>query len=96
MDGDEGGSVSERIEVGDLVIVVKAAPCGCENALGKIFKVDEIRNWHGACTHCWKHHPEIACAKIQGDSKWVDCYRLKKIPPLTEPDGIEKREELTA
>lgn len=33
------------IKVGDLVVLSRARPCGCNAALGKVFKVRDI--WHG-------------------------------------------------
>ena len=89
--------MSERIEGGDLVMVVGPIQC-CRKytfVQGLVFRVgafDIIGSW--ACIHCGS--PMTGLPVAQGDGHTIEVARLKRIPPLTEPDSIEKREELTA
>ena len=84
--------MSERIEVGDLVICVRAhLPCA-ERAIGMVFRVQKF-NEHGArCNKCGHLHPGMA-------AYWAPEYAfplswLRKIPPLAEPERTT--EEATA
>jgi hypothetical protein len=87
--------MSDRpIQVGDLVLVVKPAPCcGVQNSFGP-YKVLAIDVSVGICGGCF------------GDSEWnvprarlsngqnIPIVRLKRIPPLSELEGERTDEQI--
>jgi hypothetical protein len=87
--------VSE-IKVGDLVVIVKPNPCGCDKGVGTIFMVeafDRSNRWN-SCAWCGKNcgtHDQ-AC----GEGHAASLYKLRRIPPLWELDETEHKEELPA
>jgi hypothetical protein len=91
--------MSERIEIGDLVIVVRVThPCH-EGLLGRIRRVDAIvpPQWY-RCDICGSHsvaHGPGASSDRSKDGA-VPLSWLKKIPPLVEPSHTERREEIEA
>ena len=85
--------MSERIEVGDLVICVRAhLPCA-ESAIGMVFIVQKLNPRGSRCDVCGEtHNGEIS-------AHWAPHYALplswlRKIPPLTESERTT--EEATA
>lgn len=87
--------MSGPIKVGDLVMVVRPAPCcgGTGSAMGRIHRVSGFYPY----IEC------VACKAIVLDAALLDgrfvgqpLCRLKRIDPLTDPESIEHREELTA
>lgn len=86
--------MSKPISVGDLVVVVKPTPCcGNTNALGLHFVVKEIRPAIGRyhCEHCKTTWPNEVVA-LQEPPYAFRLWRLKRIPPLGEIDGLESEE----
>ena len=90
--------MDKPISVGDLVMVVKLMPCG-HGKPGAIFRVQTIEdplglqpNW---CVHCKTVFADRSPLAI-GDGQTVGFFRLKRIPPLDELEGVKEREELTA
>jgi len=81
------------IKVGDLVVIVRPKfCCGDDSTIGKIFTVTGFRSeWHCLCGAQGKD----LCV-MRGD--WWRCHisRVRKIPPLSDPETTETREELTA
>jgi hypothetical protein len=86
------------ISVGDLVMVTKPLSCGHGSGLGHVGKVKKIKGESGAasCKVCDAFDtPGALVAQLDtGDAFML--YRLKKIPPLTEPKHVHTIEELTA
>jgi len=86
----------ENIKVGDLVIVVKPTTCcGFIGDVGKVFTVLDIDGGIGIPSECWN------CGQVsdsidaaERDNYWHEIKTLKKIPPLSELDKIETKEEL--
>lgn len=85
--------MSERIEVGDLVAIVRVPSCGCTASLGKIFIVERISYERGCCAVCGFDREGYAA--WHGDL-CTEVYLLRRIPPLTEPERTTTTEELTA
>ena len=82
--------MDKPIGVGDLVMVVRPAPC-CGNAAGAgtVFRVESITD----DGHCLK------CAKYPLRGAWprgVIMSRLKRIPPFPELADERHDEEITA
>ena len=91
--------MSERITVGDLVMVVRGHRCQFERLGGVIFVVQRIidPNFGGyRCPACSQHsiapHSQAA-ERCQGCC--VPLPWLKKIRPLDEPETTERDESLT-
>ena len=96
----------ETILVGDLVIVVRGNEC-CGHHVGRVFKVGGIVPWTHwlphtqwecrGCGHAGEFDPyQNGVAYLSQENKWLGFgrHRLKKIPPLTEPEHMD--EEITA
>ena len=89
--------MSERIAVGDLVVVFKPAVC-CAAGVGKIFKVTNIRPrkvvigipHKSKCQHCGHttiytptgREDKVADGLFYKPKRGVPVSRLKRIPPL--------------
>jgi hypothetical protein len=86
-----------EIRVGDLVMVVAPkACCGSSKDLGHIYRVERILGGHH-CSTCGRFSAQpTAClgGEIDGMPFGKPLARLKRIPPLTEPEHIT--EEATA
>lgn len=81
------------ITKGDLVQVVRAAPCcKSEKDIGHTFVVDRVATIAGMCNYCGQQSTSLNVAYEAGDGPW-DVYRLQRIEPLDEADEIA---ELTA
>ena len=94
-------AMSDRpIQKGDLVMVVKLPRCGCLTTLGMIFTVASRSDADSTtCRECGDHiDGPIPYAWMPIGSKFTGSTlnRLKRIPPLSESEGIETKEELTA
>jgi hypothetical protein len=91
--------MSEPIKVGDLVVVVRANPCGCEDRIGLTFLVNDVFKT-GRQAHC------LTCGDVwdggmrtlanYGGENTVNVKRLKLIPPLDEMERDQIVRELTA
>ena len=83
--------MSERIEVGDLVQVVRPALCcGASKSVGKVFVVDNIYSGPtGVCLGCG-NTDQVVLGRRAGNRNGWDIRRLKRIPPLAE---LEERKE---
>lgn len=87
---------SERIEVGDLVMVVKPDPCPCaikERFLGTVFRVASLENVELICD-CGSVRDGGLCAVDGADGRAAELYRLRRIPPLSEPETVTERDEV--
>ena len=92
--------MSERIEIGDLVMIVRGHECVMRLYQGAIFTVTGFVHpihggWH--CDFCNKDDAagnELAATGLHKGN--VPLSWLKKIPPLTEPETVERKEELPA
>lgn len=91
--------MSEPIRVGDLVQIVKPMPC-C-GRLGKhygdTFTVSEIitTRFVNACAYCGARYAGTY-AVDPADDLAAEVRRLKRIPPLSELESTETKEELPA
>lgn len=89
--------MSERIEVGDLVVIIKPTSCcGYSGGIGKIYIVGNMRSFRGRCLLCGAIGNGEPLACWGSGSRGVPTRRLKKLPPLTEPETITERDEMTA
>jgi hypothetical protein len=91
--------MSERIEVGDLVMIVGPRRCCPEKGtFGFVFTVTKIvapRNGKWSCFHCHKKYVGDSIASYD-DKSGVELRRLKKINPPAIDESTETREELAA
>lgn len=79
------------IKVGDLVVVVRRADCGCGTWMGYVGTVALFQGGTAKCVECRKVLGPYMSAKLT-NGWWFAVHRLKRIPPLEELEG-EKREE---
>lgn len=85
---------SEPITVGDLVQVVRGHECD----LGLVFTVASIEHWQLGwyCPKCrvesYAPYTAVGPAGFPGDG--VDITWLKKIPPLSELEGVKTEEDI--
>ena len=87
--------MSEPIKVGDLVMVIKTAPCcGRTDTLGLTFHVTAIDTKPGACTQCVTTRPAGTVVAATPDTHRIHLYRLKRIPPLAELEGGRTQEDI--
>jgi len=84
------------IRVGDLVVIVKPNPCGCDKGVGIIFRVEIIdrSERYNKCHWCKQRFGIFDQAS--GDGHASALYKLRRIPPLSESDEVKHEEELTA
>lgn len=78
---------------GDLVMVVKAAPCcGDVSAVGKVFIVSGLALTANACQACFN---PFAAERITRFTNGKECVtsRLRLIPPLQDDITIEREIE---
>jgi hypothetical protein len=83
------------IKAGDLVMIVRNAPCGCTKSLGQVFNVKEVYSFMTACVICG-HIEGVRDLAEHPDGDVVQLYRLKKIDPPALPETIETQDEITA
>jgi hypothetical protein len=95
--------MSEPIQAGDLVQVVRDSPCECgkaRSALGEIFSVIKVRMSRDLrCVGCKKPAPVqkivATSGEMNGRSEMVyELWRLKRIPPLKELEGLRSEDEM--
>jgi hypothetical protein len=90
--------MSERIEVGDLVMVVRGHECGKSKFIGIVFTVERIEQAYDyGCPQCGGDMSDgrlLAFGRRPTRTGFVPLSWLKKIPPLTE--SAETKEEMTA
>ena len=85
--------MSEKIQPGDLVMVVKPTPCcGNIHAIGTIYRAASVGYRRFRCVHCLRKHIEIGANYDAGSGHML--ARLKRIPPLDGEDVVVKDEEL--
>lgn len=87
--------MSERIEVGDLVVIVKSKDCcGDSSHVGMCFTVSGFHH-ESICLQCGTVHQQQAAF---WDGRWVatPVWRLRKIPPISELESTEHKEEVPA
>lgn len=89
--------MDKAISVGDLVMIVRPTKCG-HGRLGAIFTVAEIRKPRGRY-HCEKCKISLGndCLVATGYGRFcIELDRLKRIPPLSEPETTERKQEQPA
>lgn len=86
--------MEKPISVGDLVEVIRVAPCGCDLSLGNIFRVSTIRKSLSdfSCAYCAAKRPTATI--VEREIGVIELNRLKRIPPLSELEGADSWEEL--
>lgn len=89
--------MSEKISVGDLVMIVKPAHCcGYDKGLGIIFTVTGFFDNGLICDHCKTETSNERVALVNGEWLAVHLDRVRRIPPLEELDDVKRDEEITA
>ena len=95
--------MNEPIKVGDLVMVVRGHECVMQIAGGVPFTVTALLSptgggWH--CPVCNKRNagPNVVGAEGFRASKGrgLPLHWLKRIPPLSELEGEQRKEEINA
>jgi len=85
----------DQIATGDLVVVVKPPRC-CVNlsSIGRVFKVQGVNSEPSQCIFCGF----VSSVQVAVKESGIVCEisRLKKIPPLSELETIEIKEEIPA
>jgi len=85
--------MSEKIQPGDLVMVVKPAGCcGSVLAIGEIHRVADVLHSDLECNSCKKRFQGMAAYFESGDINPV--RELKRIPPLDGEDVAVKEKEV--
>lgn len=84
------------IKVGDSVMVVKPLGCCPSITLGHVFTVTAISFKElPKCTVCGTIHQQCAIA-YRDNGGGYPLWRLRKLPPLSEPETAETTSEATA
>jgi hypothetical protein len=86
--------MSERIEVGDLVMRIhECCDVITEIHMGIPRRVLTIEQTTSLCVCCSTEYTGVHC-QLEGEPEDTIAPRswLKKIPPLTEPESIDERE----
>jgi hypothetical protein len=89
--------MSEKIEVGDLVVVWRLTPCCGKGAerVGQIFLVRSFTTAANCCHFCGRSRTELLARGPDG-FRPIRLSRLKRIPPLADLDREDRREEIPA
>ena len=91
--------MSERgIAVGDLVQIIRTSECGCTGGLGLVFEVAEISFRGGSyCRNCKRYAKlnQLVAFLDLSTFRHVELRRLKRIPPLVEPESTTQTDEVT-
>lgn len=84
--------MDKPISAGDLVVVIKPLECCGAGSVGYIFRVHAMTNELGACCFCGtRDQPGPMAMRANGDI--CQTWRLKRIPPLSELDGVRSQDE---
>jgi len=87
--------MSDRpIQMGDLVQVVRPTTC-CNSSryTGYLFVVRDLRVTHrGSCAACGQPTPPNEVCAIGPEGAHTELPRLRRIPPLSELEGVETEE----
>lgn len=91
--------MDKPISVGDLVQIVRpSVMCSCPSTMtGTLFLVGNILTCRSRCIHCGAidettPHAEAQERHEDGRPFVYPLYRLKRIPPLEELEGLESEE----
>lgn len=84
----------QPIQVGDAVMVVKLPVCGCDLAMGWVFTVEAILpSKIGGCSTCGADRGPDDVAVFEDGC--VELFRLKRLPPFADLEGLESEERIT-
>lgn len=87
--------MSGDIKRGDLVMVVKAAPCcGASDSVGRVFTVADIVDEVGECNECGLVSASKLAVISYAERKAQDVYRLTKIDPPATGDSLPTRADI--
>ena len=87
--------MNEKIEVGDLVMVVKPKPCGCTDTIGIVFTVSNLNYRRGFwCSLCNGMNLYSGLGAFGYKNYSFPLYRLKRIDPPALTDDLETVKEL--
>lgn len=83
------------IAVGDLVMVVKPTECcGVFSPKAHIFVVARIKPSYWRCVHCGRSGFGESMAWLDDNTQCFAVFRLKRIPPISELEGVQSEEKL--
>lgn len=91
--------MAEPIKVGDLVMVVRGHACTIDDFGGIPFRVTAIRRLRLSvycCRRCGTDGIHAGPYYVPHEGAGIPFEWLKRIPPLTEPETVERRDEVTA
>jgi hypothetical protein len=84
--------MTEQIKAGDLAMIVRPTRCCGKGKLGRIGKVQSVSVGQGYCHYCGFEASQL---DVQWESGWfTSAYRVKRVPPLDELDGVKHEEDL--
>ena len=86
--------MNESIKAGDLVMVVRPSPCGCDRSMGVVFHVRAVAQLFGHCAYCFQER--FSWSAVAEDNGVWELSRLLRIKPLSEPESTEHKDEVTA
>lgn len=87
-------SADRPIAVGDLVVVVRKC---CPQDLGLVFRVAGFSQRSNLfhCTDCGAHIGAVNTAVVEGKNWRFPLAWLKRIPPLSELEGVSEDARIT-
>ncbi len=81
------------ISVGDLVVIVRGNKCcGYASGLGVHFNVTKIYQHSGHCKACGAFNSGLVADSERPTVTYL--YKLKRIPPLSELEGVLAQNEI--
>jgi len=89
--------MSKPIQVGDLVVVVRVCCVGYQDISPWLFRVGDVHSvMPRKCACCGTELPDTQFASTSKKYVGFPIPWLKRIPPLDELEGEQRKEELTA
>jgi len=86
----------EVIRVGDMVMVVRAARCGCSTLIGVTFKVTGFAQGDGYACKCGNMFYDRTPGVMGYKNNAPHPNRLKKLHPPAQDETINVTDEVTA
>lgn len=91
---------NEPICPGDLVRIVRNCDCNPTRGLGYIFRVEKVEpalNWEcRRCKNVIRDERPLAFGRVSVGEGWHPVAWLRRIPPLAELEGEDRKEEVHA
>jgi hypothetical protein len=80
------------IKAGDLTLIYKPMTCcGYSGSIGDFIVVDEVVDINSGCSRCGKYIQTLYALYLEdGELAAIEISRLKKIPPLSDLEDVER------